>query len=190
MQVARNSRFRCVFLAALLAIAAGLGAQAPGAPAAPTAPTLNWKTYSYPAVGFRVSFPAEPKLDEKKQDAPLGTILFTSYCTQVANANLCAAVIDQGPDATGLAPEVLLGRLKMGLELAVKTKTLSEKDIELDGNKGVEVETVNETLHLTTRLYWVNNTLYQTMVSVPATETFSGTARFLDSFRLITRSKE
>jgi hypothetical protein len=186
MQVRRNFRFRSAFVAALLAMAAGLCAQTPAAPAAPI---LNWKTYSYPNFGFRVSFPVDPKLDEKKQEAPQGTILFTSYCAQVANTNLCAAVIDQGPEATGLTPDVLLGRIKMGLELAPKTKTLHEKEIELDGHKGVEVETENESLHITTRIYWVDNTLYQTMATVPLTDTFSGTGRFLDSFRLIQRSK-
>jgi hypothetical protein len=193
MQIGRPPLFKSIFLAVLLAIAAELGAQAPGASgasAAPAAPVLNWKTYSYPAAGFSASYPNEPKLDEKKQDAPMGTILFTSHCTQAANADLCAAVIDQGPEATGLTPEVLLGRLKMGLELVAKTKTLVDKEIDLDGNKGVEVETVNDTLHIITRIYWINNTLYQTMVTVPATETFSGSARFLDSFRLIPRSKD
>lgn len=187
MDLRRNSWFRSAFLAALLAVAASLGAQTPAAPAAPV---LNWKTYSYPAFGFRVSFPVEAKLDEKKQEAPNGTIQFTSYCAQVANTSLCAAVIDQGPEATGLTTDVLLGRMKMSLEFAPKTTTLHEKDFELDGHKGVEVETQNDSLHITTRIYLVNNTLYQTMVMAPLTDNFSGTGRFLDSFRLIPRTKE
>jgi hypothetical protein len=184
MQVRRNCR---VFLAsALLAIAATLGAQTPAAPAAQA---LNWKPYSYPAAGFRASFPAEPKLDEKKQESQLGTILFTSYCAQVGDTYLCAAVIDQGPEATGLTPEALLERMEMGLELVANTKTLNEQKIDLDGHPGVEVETANGKVHVTTRIYLVDNTLYQTMVSVPVAEKFPGTARFLDSFRVIHRSK-
>jgi hypothetical protein len=166
MQVRRNSLIRQVSLSfALLAIAAALGAQTPPAPA-PQA--LNWKVFSYPALGFRASFPSEPKLEEKKQDAPLGTILFTSYCAQVADTYLCAAVIDQGPEATGLTPEVLLERMKMGLELIPKTNTLNEKKIDLDGHAGVEVETASDTVHITTRIYLVDNTLSRFVPADPS----------------------
>jgi len=186
---------QCVSLAvALLAMAPALGAQsaatpAPRSAATPAPPTLNWKTYSYPAAGFSISFPAEPARDEKTQGAALGTILFTSYCAHIADADLCAAVIDQGPEATGLTPEALLERMKMGLELVAHTKTLNERKINLDGHQGEEVETVSDKVHVITRVYLVDNTLYQTMVSVPVIEKFPATARFLDSFRLIHRTK-
>jgi hypothetical protein len=175
-------------------MASALGAQSPATPApqsaaTPAPPTPNWKKYSFPEAGFNVSFPAEPKLDEKKQGAALGNILFTSYCAQIANADLCAAVIDQGPEATGLTPEALLERMKIGLELVAHTITLNEKKVDLDGRQGVEVETASDKVHITTRIYLLDNTLYQAMVTVPVTEKFPDTAHFLDSFRLIHRSK-
>ncbi|MFZ1087374.1 MAG: hypothetical protein WAN35_20615 [Terracidiphilus sp.] len=184
----RNTQIKsAVFGAALLAMSAVLGAQTTASPAAQA---VNWKTYSYPALGLRVAFPAEPKLDEEKQGSALGNIVFTSYCAQVGNAYLCAAVIDQGPEATGLTPEALMDRMMMGIEFVANTKTLNEKKIELDGHGGEEVETISDKVRITTRVYLVDNTLYQTMVTVPVTEKYADTARFLDSFRLIRRSKD
>jgi hypothetical protein len=85
---------------------------------------------------------------------------------------------------------MLLGRMRLGLELVPRTKTLREKEIELDGHKGVEVETENDSLHITTRIYLVDNALYQTIVSAPLKDNFSSIGRFLDSFRLTPRSKK
>jgi len=169
---------RLVVFAALLCFASALSAQ-----------SEKWKTYKYPEDGLRVSFPVEPKVERSRKEAKSGAILMTSYCAQVGENFLCAAVIDQGAEATGLSPEALLGRTKLGVFSGPKTQKLGETDISLDGYKGVELETVNDTAHIFTRIYMVDKTIYQTMVTLPLGIHYPGTGRFLDSFHLIPRAR-
>ena len=178
LRLLRNSPRRFAVCAALLCLAAALNAQ-----------TEKWKTYKYPAYGFRASFPTEPKLEQNRKEAKSGFILMNSYCAQISTTYLCAAVIDQGPEATGLTPEILLVRAKLGVIFAPKTRKLSELAIDLDGHKGVEIETENDTVHVITRIYLVDRTLYQTMVSLPVQSQCPCTRRFLDSFKLISRAR-
>jgi hypothetical protein len=162
--------------AGLLCISFALGAQ-----------TEKWKTYKYPEEGFRISFPVEPKVERSQKEAEKGSIKMVSYCAQISASYLCVAVIDQGAQATGLEPAGLLERAKLGLLTAPKTKKLHEEQIELDGHTGVELETENDTDHIFTRIYVVNGTLYQSMVTLPVGDRYPSTGRFLDSFRLIPR---
>lgn len=169
---------RFAVCAALLCLAGALNAQ-----------SENWKTYKYPADGFRASFPSEPKLEQSKKEAKLGSILMNSYCAQVLDTYLCVAMIDQGPEATGLSPEVLLERTKLGVLAAPKTRKLNQQEIDLDGHKGVEIETENDTVHTFTRIYLVDRVLYQTIVTFPVAGQYPNTNRFLDSFKLIARAR-
>lgn len=164
--------------AALLCLATALNAQTE---------KEKWTTYKYPADGFRVSFPAEPKVEQNKKEAKSGTIVMNSYCAQVSETYLCVAVIDQAPEATGLSPDVLFERTRLGVISAPRTHKLNEADIDLDGHKGVELETENDKFHIFTRIYLVDRTLFQTMVTVPLAGRYPGTERFLDSFKVIAR---
>lgn len=172
----RLSFRRVAAFAAVLSVALTLHAQ-----------TEKWKTYRYPADGFRVLFPTEPKIEQNRKEAQSGSILLNSYCVQVSSTYLCVAVIDQGTEATGLSPDSLLSRAKLGVLAAPRTQKLAELEIELDGHKGIELETESDTGHVFTRIYLVDKTLYQTMVTVPPAGRYPGTARFLDSFQLIPR---
>ena len=170
---------RFAVCAALLCLAITLNAQ-----------TGKWKTYKYPADGFRASFPSEPKLEQSKKEAKSGSILMNSYCAQLSDTYLCVAMIDQGPEATGLRPEVLLERTKLGVLAAPKTRKLNQLEIDLDGHKGVELETENDTVHTFTRIYLVDRVLYQTMVIFPIAGRYPDTSRFLYSFKLIARARK
>ncbi len=165
--------------ATLLCLAAALVAQ-----------TEKWETYNYPADGFRASFPAEPTLQQNRKQAAAGTILMDSYCAQASAASLCATVIDQGPEATGLTPEALLNRAKLSVLAVPKSHELHEQEIDLDGHKGVEIETESETFHTLIRIYLVDHTLYQTIVVSPIGTPYAGAHRFLDSFKLIARVRK
>jgi hypothetical protein len=160
----------------LLCLAATLNAQ-----------TAKWEAYKFPADGFRASFPFEPKLEQNKKNAATGLILMNSYCTQASEAQLCVAVIHEGPVPTGLTPETMLARIKVGVLVAPKTHEIREAEIYLDGHKGVEIETQNETNHLFTRIYLVDKTIYQTVCIYPISTPFADAKRFLDSFKLIAR---
>jgi hypothetical protein len=97
------------------------------------------------------------------------------------------AVIVHGAQATGLDPDALLERVKQGVLAGDKTKKLSETPIALDERKGVALETENDTIHTSTRIYLVGDVIYQTIVTSPVAGKYADTARFLDSFRLIPR---
>ena len=183
---ARN-RLRCtgVYPAALpsvrllLCLAAALNAQ-----------TEKWETYKYPADGFRASFPSEPKLEQNRKEATLGSILMNSYCAQISNTYLLRRGDRSGsgghrPHSGGFA-----GAHEAGCSRRPHTRKLNEQEIDLDGHKGVEIETENDTVHTFTRIYLVDKTLYQTMVVFPNQTPFAGANRFLDSFKLIERIRK
>jgi hypothetical protein len=176
MQPSRSALRRYAATAVLVCFAVALFAQTP-----------KWKSYSYPADGFRASFPTAPQLESKSQPAGAGPIELHSYCAQLSTGNLCVAVIVHGAQATGLDPDSLLERVKQGVLAGDKTKKLSETPIALDERKGVALETENETIHTSTRIYLVGDTVYQTLVTSPVAGKYADTARFLDSFRLIPR---
>ena len=170
---------RFAFCTALLCLATALSAQ-----------TDKWKTYKYPADGFHAAFPSEPKLEQTQKEAKLGSILMNSYCAQIAETSLCVAVIDQGPEATGLTPQMLFERTKLGVVAAPKTHKINDSEITLDGHKGAEIETESDALHAFTRIYLVDTTLYQTIVTFPLKRRYADTNRFLDSFKLISRTRK
>jgi hypothetical protein len=72
---------------------------------------------------------------------------------------------------------------------AHRTHKLNESEIDLDGHKGVEIETENDTVHTFTRIFLMDRTLYQAMVTMPLQSRYLHTARFLDSFKLVARSR-
>ena len=170
---------RIALSAILLCLATALNAQ-----------TEKWTTYKYPADGFRVTFPSAPKLEPTQKQAKAGTILMNSYCAQISTTNLCVAVIDHGPEATGLIPEILMGRAKLGVLSAPKTRKLNQVAIDLDGHKGIELEAESDTLHTITRIYIVGDVLYQTMVTYPVGNQYPRANRFLDSFKFIERVRK
>ena len=170
---------RCAATAALACLATAVAAQAP-----------KWKSFSYPEVGFRASFPSAPQADSRSQPAATGPIEFHSYCSQVTETSLCVAVFVHGPEATGLGPEFFVERIKQGVLAGDKTTKISETPIELDGYKGVALEAENPLIHTSTRIFLVGDTVYQSMVTSPVAGNYTDTARFLDSFRLIPRTQK
>jgi hypothetical protein len=176
LRLQRSLPCRYAACAILLCLAAALNAQ-----------TAKWEFYQYPADGFRAFFPSEPKVEQNKKNAAAGLILMNSYCSRVSETQLCVAVIKEGPTPTGLTPEAMLGRVKVGVLLAPKSREIHEAEVMLDGHKGIEIETEDETSHLYTRIYLVDKTVYQTVVTYPISTPFAEAKRFLDSFKLIAR---
>lgn len=178
-QPALRTPHRCFAItAALICFAAALGAGTP-----------KWKSYSYPVDGFSASFPSAPQEDQKSQFAAAGFIELHSYCTQLSATDLCVIVFDHAAQATGLDPDALLDLIKQGALAGAQTQKLSETPIALDGHKGVVLETESGSVHTSTRIYLVGDTVYQTMVTSPVADKYAGTTRFLDSFRLIRRDQ-
>lgn len=160
---------------------ASLAAQAP-----------QWQTYSYPADGFSASFPSAPQLEGKNQPASASSLELHSYCAQLQSAHLCIAVFLHASETFGLEGDALIQRIKMGDVDSLtghKTRELSEKPIALGGNKGVALETENDVIHASIRIYQAGDVIYQTIVASPIANRSADSDRFLDSFQLIARTQ-
>lgn len=155
--------------------------------AASSARAEKWNTLKYPEDGFRALFPSTPKLDQSEKNAETGSIKLSSYCSQVDQTSLCVAVIDQGAQATNMDTDTLFERARLSVYAVPNTHKISETQQSLDGNKGVEIVTENETTHSINRIYEVGETLYQTVVAYPRNTKYADSDKFLDSFHLIPR---
>jgi hypothetical protein len=157
---------------ALLCFAAALGAQA-----------QQWKTYSYPADGFSVSFPSEPQLTKKDVPAGTGNREVRIYLASDEPAGMMVGVGDYGAEAAGQDPNVLLQNAKNKITYA----PLNEKKITLSGHPGLELEGEGDSIHYIIRIFFVGTILYQMQVAYPSDTPYANAKRFLDSFHLIPR---
>jgi hypothetical protein len=162
--------------AGVLSLAAVLAAQAP-----------EWKTYSYPADGFRASFPSEPELQKRSIPTEAGSFELRSYLVQDSAAVLFVGVCDYGAQIAGKDPDSVLQSAKTGALTNSNSHLVSEKKITLGANSGIAFEAETEAMHLSMRIYLVGTTLYQSLVAVPVGKPYPDAARFFDSFELVPR---
>lgn len=190
-----NGRF--VACAVALCATASIGAQAPSQPepaaeppvsqAAPTQPTV-WKTYSFPAEGFSISFPTQPV--EQKQTVPTaaGSFELRTYLAASDTVALYVGVCDYGDAAKGGDPDAILEGAKNGAVENVHAHLINSKKVSLGIYPGVELEAAAEGAHLFGRIYLVGSILYQEFVALPSDRPYPDTSRFLDSFQVIPRT--
>ncbi|MGB8262152.1 MAG: hypothetical protein WCE75_17475 [Terracidiphilus sp.] len=159
-----------------------------GAFAAPGLRAQEWKTYSYPAEGFSAAFPAEPDLTEKDLDLKDAKLKVHSYATQDGDTALLVGVWKYSKPSSTADPDAVLDAATDGAVASTNSHLIGEKKIALGLNHGVEFETENESIHMTARFYYAGGTIYQTMVVGPVKRRYPATARFLDSFQLVSKS--
>lgn len=189
----RSLYCRSVFWAALLCGAAAMPSGAASQSAAPgqigeRAQAAPWKSYSYPADGFEVSYPAEPALQKKSVDTAAGPFELHSYVTQTSDAVLFVGVCDYGTGAPKTSAAQKLEGAKNGALLNSGSRLVSEKKISLGGSPGIEFDADSMAAHFTARLYMVDTRLYQVLVIYPLAKPYAQAAQFLDSFKLIALS--
>jgi hypothetical protein len=185
----KRSRMQCSLPAcvSVLCLAAALGAQTPSSQ--PTgAQTPNWETYSYSADGFSASFPAQPEESKRSVPTDAGTFELRAYVAEAGQVALFVGVCDYGTAAEGKDPDTLLQGAKGGALQNSNSHLVSEKKIMFGIYHGLEFESESDAAHFTARIYIVGNTLYQTLVVSPLGHPYADTARFLDSFQLISRA--
>lgn len=175
---------RTALAVALLSLTTLLGAQTTPAPASP-AP--EWKSYSYPAEGFSITFPSVPA--EKKQNVPTdaGTFELRAYLSEIGEAALYVGICDYGSAVSGRTSDAVLEGARGGALQNTNSHLISTKKITLGLYPGVEFEAENATMHFSARIYLVGTSLYQTLTAAPLDKPYTGTTRFLDSFQLIAR---
>ncbi len=153
------------------------------------AQTAEWKLYSYPDDGFEVTYPSPPDLQKKPLQTSAGEFELRSYTAEAGDTALFVGVCDYGTAVAGKDSDRMLLGAKNSLLSNSASHLQSEKKIALGTNPGLHFEAENSATHLTARMYIVGSTLYETLVVSPINKPFDQTARFLDSFQLVTRIK-
>jgi hypothetical protein len=159
-------------------------------PSSTATQTPEWKTYSYPADGFSVALPLEPIAQKKDVPTEKGTFEMRAYLVQDADSALVVMVCDYGEAVAERDPDSVLLGAQEGAISNVGGHLIHEKKITLGTYHGVEFEAENDSTHFSARIYMARLTLYQTLIATPRDKPYAGTARFLDSFQLITRVKK
>jgi hypothetical protein len=156
---------------------------------AQTAPAPDWKSYSYPADGFRASFPTAPSADRQNIDTAAGPVELRTYLVELDQAALFIGVADYGQKAASNDTGEVLEAAKDGALQNAGAHLTSEAKITLGAYPGLKFEAATDSAHLYARIYLVGTTLYQTLVIVPNGTQYPDTNRFLDSFHLVTRTQ-
>lgn len=180
----RTIALRSILYSAMISIVAS-----PGFLSAQSAPAPDWKTFTYPADGFRASFPAAPSENRQSVDTDSGPVQLRTYLLELDQAALFIAVADYGPKTAGSDTDDLLEGAKDGALQTSGAHLTSETKITLGTNPGLQFEAATDSAHFYARIYLVGSTLYQTLVIVPNGMQYSGTNRFLDSFQLVAHTQ-
>ena len=137
-----------------------------------------WKEYTYPADGFALTAPSEPK----PHDSPAlpGA---TAYVVQLGPDNGLVLKAKMTPDCSGVLPR-LKENILAGKDSSVEHSSL--KDLSLDGQPGFEYRRKTPANTILERWYCVDGHLYIFSVTWPSTQPFPDAAtRVLTSFRLV-----
>jgi hypothetical protein len=177
---------RSILYAAIISIVSAPGFQPLSAQ---TTPAPDWKTFTYPADGFRASFPVAPSENRQSVDTAAGPIQLRTYLVELDKAALFIGVADYGPKATGNDSDDLLEGAKDGALQTSGAHLTTETKITLGTNPGLQFEAATDSAHLYARIYLVGTTLYQTLVIVPNGTQYADTNRFLDSFQLVAHTQ-
>lgn len=154
----------------------------------PTAIALDWKPYPYPADGFSASFPSQPKVANQDMMTDAGKFELRTYVSDEGQAEFIAAVCNYGQTAAGKDPDTLIANAEKGAVNNLKAHLVSEKNITLGTDKGIEFEADSDTAHVAARIYLAGNVLYQMIVASPLNARPDDTSRFLNSFQLLSTS--
>ena len=154
----------------------------------PTTIALDWKPYPYPADGFSASFPSQPKVEKQDIQTDTGKFQLRTYVSDEGQAEYIAAVCDYGQTAAGKDPDTLIANAEKGAVNNLKAHLVSEKNITLGTDKGVEFEADSDSAHVAARIYLAGNVLYQMIVASPLNARPDDTSRFLNSFQLLSTS--
>ena len=166
-------------LGASLVLFVAAAAQVPG-----------WKTYSYPADGFSVSFPLEPKIQSKDLPMPSGGTAETRMYQlglgpNGADGGVMVGMFHFGAFAPGKGPDQVLQDAKNGALAQTQAHLLSEKKITLGDAQGLEMVAENATFHVKARLFVSGTRVYSVMEVYPIGKAFAHAEEFLDSFRIV-----
>lgn len=174
-EVDMKKYFQAALLPALLACVA-LAAPVQG----------GWKEYVYADDGFAISSPMPPTLDAQATETPLGSMDAHNFTVDLGNDTSVGVNATDLKMGQGIDAKLVLGGIKAGLVQSLQGKIVSEKEISLGSNPGVEFELVAETNHMRIRCFFIEGRLFALISTAPLAKPIAPeTTRMFDSFRLV-----
>ena len=141
----------------------------------------GWEEYKYRDAGLAISAPFMPIPAPPDPDEP-NTRAYGIRYNNRSDVAFSAGPLDMFEN---LPDKEKLQRMKDLSVQGTSSKLVSEKEISLDGNPGIESEIEGVGVHSRTRCYIVNSKLITLYSSAPPGEPFvSDTDRIFDSLRL------
>ena len=174
-----KNQMRLSALGASLVLFVAAAAQVPG-----------WKTYSYPADGFSVSFPLDPKIQSRDLPMPAGgkaeaRLYQLGLGAGGADGGVMVGMYHFAAFAPGKGPDQVLEDGKKGALAQTQAHLISEKKITLGDAQGLEMVAENPTFHVKARLFVSGTRVYSIMEVYPVGKPFAHAEEFLDSFRIV-----
>ena len=142
----------------------------------------GWDEYKYRDAGFAISSPFLPIPAPPSPEQP------NTKAYGIRYDNRREIIFTAGPldMFENLPDKEKLQRLKDLTVQGTSSKLISEKEISLDGNPGIEVEVESSSHHMRERYYVLNGKILAIQSSAPAGVAFvSDTDRIFDSLRLL-----
>jgi hypothetical protein len=142
--------------------------------------------YVYAEDGFAISAPAQPTLQTQATETPIGPLDAHSFTVDLGNDTTVGVNATDLKMGQGIDAKLILGGIKAGLAESMQGKIVSEKEISLGSNPGVEFELVAETNHMRIRCFFIDAKLFVLMSTAPLAKPIAPeTGRIFDSFRLV-----
>lgn len=192
---------RSIVLIALLACS--VVAQTP--PAAKESNPNSWREFKSVEGRFTVLLPgpSRPSHQDSTMNTPIGKIETHAFITDTDMALYFVSYADFPPGSGPTTPEDNKTMLDTTRDHVVAggTRLISESDVSIGGTTGRELLVAKEEVIMRSRFFYVNERLYQLIISVSPTVAFRNgkpsakvadrtdlfektSARFLDSFKL------
>jgi hypothetical protein len=142
----------------------------------------GWEEYKYRDAGFAISAPSLPIPLPTSPDEPNSKAYGLKYDNR-SEILITAGPLDMFED---LPDKEKLQRLKDLTVQGTSGKLISEKELSLDGNPGLEMEIESRSHHLRERFYLVNGRILGIQSSAPTGQPFvADTDRIFESLRLL-----
>ena len=146
----------------------------------------GWKEYVYAEDGFAISAPMQPTLQTESKDTPIGSVDAHNYTVDLGNETAVGVNATDFKMGQGIDAKLVLAATKAGLAESLQAKIVSEKEISLGSEPGLELELVTDSTHLRFRYFFIDGKLFALMSTAPLAKPFAPeTTRMFDSFRLV-----
>ncbi|MGH9966663.1 MAG: hypothetical protein ACREBG_02355 [Pyrinomonadaceae bacterium] len=145
----------------------------------------EWIKYSSAAGRFTILIPVEPKFTENQVDSAVGKLVNNVYMA-LTDAGAFAISYADYP-ANNADPQAVLDNVLDGAIKGIKGTSISSTNITHKGHPGREFQASTEGSVYTSRIFLVNNRLYQiVVVTAPGKVSAAEINRYLTSFDLKT----